>query len=282
MHTMFRKQFQWLLSVSVGVFLVWVAGTQYGCRLPQNVIEQPNFFDIDHVKMLDSPNRFGGTISTETLDEFEQRIRKMGLRNEDVWFIYVRATSKFNASKYYAEIYLTPTNSGGRLYRGDQIALRSLKVEKRWAELASKFEEFVKPPTRSEYIWVMPANLNQTSAPYPVSLETLPIKPPEGFSESRMIKLVDFVRARPKMPDVIETFQLEKEAYDFTLNGTQIDPNRPIWQIEGGPDEPNIYLLDSDRRRKRGQLLNAKWIDGRYEVTSIGIYGASTGWFSLY
>ncbi|MEM1027802.1 MAG: hypothetical protein AAGJ38_06935 [Planctomycetota bacterium] len=253
-----------------------------GCQYQPIIVETPTEFTIKEAQIIDSPNRYGGSASDETLQLLEQRIRDYGLSDDDVWFIYLRVSSKYEVEGYYAEIYKLPEQIDGRLYGGEFVVLRTEAIDKEMAELMARFEEPIPSPVHP-YIWIKP----NTPATLPgssdsIGLNTLPIQPLTDFPRDRLVALVDLIRTAPQVPDTIQVIENGDSSFDLVTPGEKVKPNRPIWQIEGTPDEPIIYLLDSDRRRKRGQLVTVVWIGDRYEVEGIGLYGTQTNFLWQY
>ncbi|MEM6853837.1 MAG: hypothetical protein AAF593_05450 [Planctomycetota bacterium] len=253
-----------------------------GCQPQSGITETPAEFSINNTRVIDSPNRYGGSATDKTLQHIETRIRDYGLHADDVWFIYLRATKKNQPHRYYAEVYLPPRLVEGRLHQGDYVVFRTEALEQESIELSKIFGEPL-PKTRFPYWWVEPSGPESLQEKLiSLSLNSLPIEPLVDFPHVRVIALIDLMRTPPKMPDAVDVIEFDSHTYELVIPGEQVKPNRPIWKIEGTPDQPRISLLDSDRRRKRGQFVELKWESGEYRVSGIGLYGASTGWSTVY
>ncbi|MEM9418488.1 MAG: hypothetical protein AAGA25_05450 [Planctomycetota bacterium] len=268
--------------VGFSLAMVFCLAATPGCQPPTIATETPTEFSIEHARIIDSPNRYGGSASDETLQLLEQRIRDYGLTDDDVWFIYLRASSKYDFTRYYAEVYRLPQQIEGRLYSGEFVVLRTEAVDEEMAEIMDKFEEPVPSPVHP-YMWVQP----ETSATVSdglesIGLNTLPITPVTHLPQDRLISLIELIRTPPQMPDTFLPTVDPDPAFKIVMPGKKVKSNRPIWQIEGTPDEPEVYLLNSDRRRKRGQLVYLAWTGDRYKVKGIGLYGTQTGWLGQY
>ncbi|MBB6430877.1 hypothetical protein [Algisphaera agarilytica] len=267
-----------LAAFSFALFLVGL----FGCQRSTINAEVPTEFSIEHAHIIDSPNRYGGSVSDKTLKLIEQRIQDYGLNDQDVWFIYLRANSKHDLTRYYAEVYMPPEPIEGRMYGGEFVVMRTEAVDEELSVVMAKFEEPM-PSQVHPYLWVKPADSSTpTSGLESVDLNTLPITPVDNFPHDRLIALIDLMRTSPQMPSTTTHSGHGDRKLEIVMPGEKVEPNRPVWKIEGSLKEPEVYLLDSDRRRKRGQFVTLVWLDDRYQVEGIGQYGASTGWLWQY
>lgn len=226
--------------------------------------------------MIDSPGRYGSSLSPDTLNELEERINEYGLSNSEIWFIYLRGSHKFDNSRYYAEVYLHPQNDRGRLLHGDFIVFRTQANEKESERISRVFEVAYSPQEAQPYLWVRPKSVPSGNLPYPVSLATLPIEPPTGLTNTQVVRLIDFIRSGPRLPDRLHKQRFDEEVINYIDRGRQIDTDQTIWQIEAKANEFEVRMLKSDRRRKRGQLLYIGQKNDEYVLEAIGEYGAST------
>ena len=227
-------------------------------------------FEIRRVPILDAPQRFGGTVSDELLDHLETRIRALGWSADEVWFVYVRGTSRRSVTKYYVEVYRHPDRHDGRLHHGEFIRLRTIEDEEFIAALSRRVDRLDELPHMPQpYCWVRPARQLPLVRPHFVDLSLLPFVPPDGFSNEQIVAMVDLLRSAPE--NSLPPGHIPGAGQD------RVRADSPIWRVGGSPEEPMVWLLERDRRRKSGQLVRLRWESESYWVVGIGRYGASTG-----
>lgn len=260
-----------------GMLLCLLALT--GCQSQSGITEAPAKFSINNTRVIDSPNRYGGSASEETLKQIEQRIQDYGLHADDVWFIYLRATNDFDHGVYYSEIYLLPRQLEGRLYEGEFIVFRTEALDEKWAQLSEQLGESGLNQVHP-YVWVKPqASASLADGLESISLNSLPTEPAQDFPPEKIIQIVDFLRTAPRVPGTLK----DGDEYQFIhVPEQKIKPDLPIWKLEGTPENPEILILESDRRRKRVYTAKLLWTNDRYELESVGLLGISTGWFMQY
>ena len=194
-------------------------------------------------------------------------------KGQEVWFLHVRANWKDDEGRRaVATVYFTPHKRTERLRAGHFTNAQSTLSpwQKTLMRMLRQFEESVedRSPTRSRTVlpyW----QVSRADRPFGDKLTVpdeslLPFGVPEGLTQKKVIKIVDFVRSGPAIRNAPGSYPLVHKLHD----------SLPIYSIEKQDDVIEILTgVQQDFLAGSGEFLRCREReDGSFEVLAIGLW----------